>query len=552
MEGIAVRKIVSFALYLFLALAILAGCSAQPASSSSAMEPENGSESAQSTVSSEVSEAPEDSSEAEPTAAERAIAERKESGEIPKISFAFFNWEGSPAGEDRIEKCLSDYCKEKIGVEVDLTILDATTYRQMLQLGFASGEGWDIFVGSALDYQVWVYSDFAFDMNRDGLFETYGCDIPRVLPEWIRNGCCVGDALYALPSARTFARSVSTCAIFCKYLDGIGYDYESKWENAKTKECIRISGWEELEPVFAQLHKTYPDVPIFHAASYGPTDSLCGCDPIGGDWFGVLLNPCESTEISDFWSSREWNEICTRNRRYNELGYVYQGAVTPRISGTVKSSDMFMTVVSQGYPGFRNELIQRYDGADVIPFVIGEDLVKSSAASYVCYCIGKDTKDPVAAMQFLNLVYTDPYLADLLSFGEEGVDYRVLENGTLDSLPGSGEYVTEVSWEMPNVLLSRPWAPDTPDLRVRTRTFNENAAKSLAIGFYWDNRDYADLCNELMNVQSEYESPLMLGFYDPEAYMPEYLERLKAAGLEEYIEAKSAAFAEWTKAKGIA
>ena len=56
------------------------------------------------------------------------IAQRKESGQYPKIVMYAYNWTGTPAGLDRINKLMSDYTKEKLGIEYELLWLDAASY----------------------------------------------------------------------------------------------------------------------------------------------------------------------------------------------------------------------------------------------------------------------------------------------------------------------------------------------------------------------------------------------------------------------------------------
>ena len=548
------KKILAVVLCLCMVIAILAGCSKSeetPSSSGSSTPSSSTPSSSGSTPASSDEPAP----SGELTPAEKAIAERLDSGNYSKVVFSFFTWNGAPAGQDRIEKLLSDYCKEKIGVEVGLYIADATTYRQQLPLMFASGEQCDIYAGNSLGFNVCVNNGYAYDMMQDDLFNTYGADIPTQLPEWIMAGCFIGDALYALPSVKDFAISTSICCIVAEYLDGIGYDYESKWEDQRTKEFIRVTKWEDLDDIFAQLHEKYPDIPIF--SSTGSLGQGYVYDNIGGDWYGVLLDPVNSLKVEDMWSSQEWMDICTRTHRYNELGYVYQNALTERLSmGVQIAAKNNMCLVSQGKPGYRTQAISEASGINLVPFQIGPDIVKSTAPTGVCYCVNSQTEDPVAVMQFLNLAYTDTYISNLLCWGEESVEYKVLDNGTIDYVDGvtrdTCEYATDVQWEMPNELLSYPWCTNTPDVWDRMRVFNENAGRSLALGFTWDNAEYATQFTALQNVYDEYYNMQMLGFADPTTSIPEMVEKMKAVGLDDYIAAKKAALEKWATEKGLA
>ena len=55
----------------------------------------------------------------------------------------------------------------------------------------------------------------------------------------------------------------------------------------------------------------------------------------------------------------------------------------------------------------------------------------------------------------------------------------------------------------------------------------------------------------MTNVWLEYANGLLFGMIDPAVGIPELNERLEAAGLETYIEAKTEALNEWAAENGI-
>ena len=83
------------------------------------------------------------------------------------------------------------------------------------------------------------------------------------------------------------------------------------------------------------------------------------------------------------------------------------------------------------------------------------------------------------------------------------------------------------------------------------KKFNNDASRSIAFGFTWDNTDYAMEYTALQNVYDQYYKSLILGFSNPETTMPEMISELKKAGLENYMAAKTEAFKEWCTAKGV-
>ena len=82
--------------------------------------------------------------------------------------------------------------------------------------------------------------------------------------------------------------------------------------------------------------------------------------------------------------------------------------------------------------------------------------------------------------------------------------------------------------------------------------FNDNCdCKSKALGFTWDNTDYAAEYTALQNAYDEYAPKLVHGFVDPETGIAELEAALEAAGLNDYMAAKQEALDAWAKENGV-
>ena len=548
------KKIIAVVLCLCMVIAILAGCSKAetPSSSTPSSSTPSSSTPASSSEPSTPASSEEPSQDDNLTPAEKAIAERKASGQNTKVVFAFFDWIGALAGTERIQNRINEITTERYGIEVELLVLDSATFSTQVPLMIIAGEPLDIFAVGGIGYTSAVNNGYVYDMNQDNLIQNYGTDILAYNDPLYLKACSAGDALYAIPPVKEVAMGCGVLCIAAEYLDAIGYDYESKWDD-ESKETIK-SSYDELEPIFEQLHEKFPD----KAVLAGPVGGLgtAFIDPIANDYYGVLMDPVNSLEISNGYESDLYWDLCRRAYKYNQAGYYPGDILTSNIpAGARIGAGTAMATGGPGKPGYRAQISSECS-KDMIVFALGPDLVRSSVPQTVCWGLGYNTKEPVAAMQLLNAFYGDADLSNLLCWGEEGVEYKVLDNGTIDYCDGvtrsTCEYATDVQWEMPNELLSHPWHTDTPDLWDRMRAFNEAAGRSLALGFNWDNADYATQFTALENVRTEYESPLMLGFYDPEEKIPEFVERLKGVGLDDYIAAKTAALTEWATEKGLA
>ena len=115
----------------------------------------------------------------------------------------------------------------------------------------------------------------------------------------------------------------------------------------------------------------------------------------------------------------------------------------------------------------------------------------------------------------------------------------------------NAEWYHTMNWMLPNQYIAHIWESDPLDLWVRMEAFNDNAMKSKALGFTFDNSEYSSEFSALTNVYDEYSKQLMYGFIDPETGIAEMEAKLEAAGLETYIAAKQEALDAWAKANGV-
>ena len=72
-----------------------------------------------------------------------------------------------------------------------------------------------------------------------------------------------------------------------------------------------------------------------------------------------------------------------------------------------------------------------------------------------------------------------------------------------------------------------------------------------ALGFTWDNTDYASEYTALKNAYDEFGPKVVYGFVETEEGIAELEKALKAAGLEDYMAGKQAALDAWAAENGI-
>lgn len=484
--------------------------------------------------------------------AEQAIADRKakaeETGEYEKVVVSFFDWTGAPAGIDRVNAKLSEYTREKLGVDMELLIIDVAAYTEDLKLMLSSGEQVDLFSTCGPGYMTCVNNGYTADLEEDGLLDNYGAELKNLIRTEYLDACRVGGTLYGVPPIKDYAIQTACILIGTEYLEGAGVDL-SKFE--KDDLGYNKATWDDVDEMFAAIHEAYPDKIVYSTQDNLLTQGSC-VDNIAGDYFGCLLDPANSLEIENVYESELFKEWADRAYRWNQAGYISGDAMTDDngASSRIKSG-AYMAMMSQAKPAYQNQ-INGECGRDMTIFDVGDAFMGSSAVSAFPWCMNQATEDPIAAMQVLNLLYTDPVVANLACWGEEGVEYVVNPDTSINWAegvnPDNSEYYPNVLWLMPNQYAAHVWEGDPIDVGEQTAAFNDNCpVKSKALGFTWDNSDYVAEFTALQNAYKEFGPQVIYGFVDPETGLKQLNDALYAAGLQEYMDAKQEALNEWAK-----
>lgn len=545
------RKIVSLVLCASMTMAMLSACGNE---SSAVSEDQTTDGETESTEAADAADS--DLAASENDAAQEAIDERKaeaeKNGEYEKIVVSFFDWTGSPAGIDRINKAMSEYTEEKYGLDVELQIIDSAAYSDDMKLMLSSGEQVDLFSTCGVGYSTAVNNEYVLDLEEDDLLQNYGQGILEAVRSDYLDACRVGGVLYGIPPIKDYAIETAAVCIGQEYLDGIGYDYSA----LDTDDLgYAKADWDEINDIFSQLHDKYPDKYVMAIQDNGISQGS-SVDSVGGDYYGTLLDPENSLTVEDVYTSDTFKEWCQRAYDWNQAGYISQDALTDDTGASAKvKSGSYMAMMACSKPGYKTQ-ISGECGRDMAVFDCGESFMSSSAVSAFPWCINQNTEDPVAAMQILDSLYSDPVMSNFICWGQEDTDYVVNDDTSITYPDGvdanNSEYYPNVLWLLPNQYIAHIWEGDPLDLGTQMSNFNDNCTcKSKALGFTWDNSDVSSEYTALKNAYDEYAGQVVYGFIDPDEGISQLHDALEAAGLEDYMQAKQEALNSWAEENSV-
>ena len=182
-----------------------------------------------------------------------------------------------------------------------------------------------------------------------------------------------------------------------------------------------------------------------------------------------------------------------------------------------------------------------------------------SGGSVIQWSIPITSGNPEKAMQALNYIYKNRDAACLLQYGIEGSEYEVVqEDGDLKQIKMLADNTQSLPYFMPygiwgNVLQQPDVAPNPMGSNARMQELEDampEERKSPAFGYSFDQQPVATEIAAVNTVIEQYTPSLNCGAVDPAKALPEFIDALKAAGMDTIIAEQQKQFDAWYAEKG--
>lgn len=432
--------------------------------------------------------------------------------------------------QDKVMKKVNEYTAEKIGVTVDLRMVDWGDYGQKMQVITSSGEPYDICFASdyALNAQKGAYLEITDDLLNNNAKELKETINPLFL-----EGASINGKLYGIPANKEVGQQ-------------LGWAYNAKIAKELGIDMTNVKTLEDLEPILEKVKKEKPELKMPMAAGSGffpymPYDYLLGENLP----FGIALEG-DTTKIVNIYEQEDVKKTLQTLRRYYQKGLVHAQAATDTDPHDMKVENWF--VRKEQYAPGAVETWSQNAGYEIGYNAMHDPLTINNSVTGSVMAISASSKNPEKAMEFLNLLNTDEYLRNLIDKGIEGEHYTSNDNGTISKTDKSDLY-SMPSWALGNVFNVKPWDTDPEDKIEQYEKFNEAAVASPTLGFYPDTTNVSTQIATLANVVQEFKAPLFTGSVDTDKYLNELNKKLKASGLDDVIAEIQKQYDEWMKAQ---
>lgn len=439
-----------------------------------------------------------------------------------------------------VERAVNEISVPAIGVEVEFKVIDAQEAFSKYPLWISNREPVDLMV---LNYQdITRYVDRGMLRSMDDILYEYGTDIRAISEERydLTQGAVLDRFTYGVAAAQAYLGSGTGIILPRRYVEEAGLSYDP----------AHVYTPEELTEWFAALKRLYSDRYPLGLVTAGNTYSMqsffmeMGEGVAGESTSGNLLDPSEM-KIYDRYASEAYGEFLGYVRQWYESGYLYpDGALTDY---TIEELILLGKICAYPAQSAPESIENGYFPEEMACLRTTEVTLSTQSSKAGFWVIPVTSEHAEAAMKFLNLMYADASVANLIQWGIRGRHYEVVdeENGLIAWVGGapSGYY---------NPLglygdRSKVYEMCSLEAKRQREAYEREAVRweSATEGFTCSSSNISRELDEIQKAITKYVPILESGSVDPEEYYPEFLEALQRAGMDRVVADKQRQLDAW-------
>ena len=435
-----------------------------------------------------------------------------------------------PKDLDRVLLEANKYLKKKLNIKLKLLFTDIADYDKKIPAMLMAGDQVDILWTSnwAADYRDLVARNMIIQL--DDLLGEYGESLVDVIEPVAMNGCRVNGKTYIVPSNSAFARQ-QAFTFNKRLVDKYNYDF------------THISSSNELIALFEKLKQDNP-VTMFPILSADWLNARNKFDYIVSTGIpGAILMSDRDCKVFNQYEQPDFVQLLQSNRKLYTDKMVFP---LNRKDGDdqFKAGNIACRVIEYE-PGI-DEQMTRMLGWQVFSVpAYKPPIICSNSVSQTANAIPVNSRHAIRAVKLMNLINSDPYLFNLLTWGIEGVHYTRLQENVIRRTNAQEQLYAVSGWKLGNCYQACVPDGEPADKWVNIQAFNHAALQSPLLGFTLDVQPISIELAAVRNVCEEYRG-IRTGERDLADLQP-FIVKLKAAGLEKILQEMQRQIELWKK-----
>lgn len=458
-----------------------------------------------------------------------------------EITWAFPSIGPVPTDKQLIEDEINKITIKEINVKVKMQPISIGNWFQQSNLMITGGEKLDI-MPTLGNYNTLVAQKQLIDITD--LLNKYGQGIKTAVGDNFLKGTTVNGKIYGVANVNGKA-GVPSILMRKDILDKYGLSIDS------------VKTLADIEKIFEVVSKGEKNMSMLAPPNQGSITTTYAGGLISepkfdnlGDNFGVLFGN-DNYKVVNLFESDQYKNLVTTMRNWYLKGYILKDAatITDTPASLIKAGKAFGQFTQSEIGADTNA--SRDAGFPIVQAKLQNPLITTSAINNITWAIPVTSKNPEAAVKFMNLLYTNAAIVNLTDWGIEGKHYVKGTDGTIGYPKGidatTTGYNPGIDWLVGSQFLANVWQGNKPENNKVLENDNKTAPISNVLGFAFDSTKVKTELANVNNVYKQYAPGLDTGSVDPAKILPEFISKLKSAGIDKIIAEKQTQLDAWSK-----
>lgn len=468
-----------------------------------------------------------------------ASAEEKKNDEIVTLKW-YMSINPVNPDTDKVIEALNEYTRDKIGVEIDYTVIANPDYKEKMPTLINSGDYFDICFTAdwTTSYLQFAAKDAFLDITE--LLPQYAKDTYDFVPQALWEAVAVDGKIFGVPSYKEMGWQAGFF-VNSDMAEAYGVDLTKVKTLADYTEVLKT-----VKEKSAAEGKNVIGVSGMKFNLTTPYESLTGQPTLPGASAVAEFGNFKGEEgVFNQYAAQDYKDYCALVHDWYNNGYLSKDPInydsdTANRDNDFKNGNLFSYVISYAPGAAESEAAKTGHGVTFVPLM--NPLFETRNAMGGLLAVSSASKYPEKALEFINLLNTDIYVGTLIRHGIEGTHYTAVgENqvdrtmgGTLD--PADNGYDYTYGWQF-GTPFNQKWDISYPDnIEDLFMEYNKAAIAAPHNGFTMDNTPVEAEIAALTSTVQEYGPALESGMVDPDENIPKFLKALEDNGVNTLID----------------
>lgn len=430
------------------------------------------------------------------------------------------------AYEADMEAAINEITLPAINCNVDIQFVWISEVANTTSMAIAGDEKVDlIHVATVQSLSTMVGSEMLYDMNEDSLLQNRGPVLTQLFSDILNTGEVNGQQL-AVP-AKIYNAAGSGIAYNKKLADEAGIEIPEKIT------------FDQLDEILTKFHEAYPDKYAYYTGNgeLGYLGFLQQYDRFGSEAAYGIVQDASNPVVENLYATDMFKDYCLRCYNWTKNGIQPGDPTDTSTAQDYFNAEKLLTVVAAVNPEQRLQWSQT--GVECGWAMLVDPSLSNSLISEYMWGIAANSERPDKAMDFLNYMYENGDVANILMYGLEGVNYDKAD-GSEQIINSNGTYIP-MFLKMGDTSRMLIQSPATEAYVDELAAFEETATISPLCGYMFDDSEFQTESSVIYSTIMEYLPRLQNGMCESEeatlALIDEFNQKLEASGINDVIAA---------------